>query len=273
MYVIDAWLARQQKAHLCAASNIRAMPETEIPPVLRGDIYFVTSSSAVKRFISHSLANFPKICYNKFEKCKILGSSHEYSSESIQKRGETMEDKRLLRLLHKDPNAGMEQLMDQYAGLVYAVVRGKLSESFCVSSDIEDCVADVFSDFYGKLEKYDPKISSIKSYLCVLARYHAIDVFRKRERQRGEISIDDSESFIQISADERELDEAELRREVLAAVKDLGEPDTSIIIRKYYLGESSKQIARALKLTVSNVDTRTHRALNKLRKLFGGEEV
>lgn len=49
--------------------------------------------------------------------------------------------------------------------------------------------------------------------------------------------------------------------------------DSSIIIRKYYFGESSKKIADALNLTVSNVDTRMHRALNKLRKLFGGKGV
>ena len=104
-----------------------------------------------------------------------------------------------------------------------------------------------------------------------MARRRAIDVFRKRERAHGEISTDDAECFIQLAADERELDEAELRREVLDAVRGLGEPDASIIIRKYYLGESSVQIADALNLTVSNVDTRTHRALNKLRKLFGGE--
>ena len=27
-------------AHLCAASIIRAMPETEIPPAMRGDLYY-----------------------------------------------------------------------------------------------------------------------------------------------------------------------------------------------------------------------------------------
>ena len=37
-----------------------------------------------------------------------------------------MEDKKLLRLLHKDPNAGMEQLLNQYTGLVYTVVKSKL---------------------------------------------------------------------------------------------------------------------------------------------------
>ncbi|MBE7092901.1 MAG: sigma-70 family RNA polymerase sigma factor [Clostridiales bacterium] len=187
-----------------------------------------------------------------------------------------MEDSKLLRLLHKDPSAGMEQLMNQYAGLVYAVVKGKYTGSCYVSTDFEDCVADVFSEFYTELAKYDPKISSIKSYLCVLARYHAIDVARKRVRQRGDFSLDDEDSLLQIADNftiEGDIAEDEIRHEVLSAVKELGEPDSSIIIRKYYFGESSKDIADALKLTVSNVDTRTHRALNKLRKLFGGKEV
>ena len=183
-----------------------------------------------------------------------------------------MDDAKLLRLIRKDPSAGMEQLMDQYAGLIYAVVRGRLAGSYCLSTDIEDCVADVFCEFYAALERYDPTLSSIKSYLCVLARHKAIDLLRKRARQSGDISLDGE---VQIADDdidiESELEERELVREVFDAIKALGEPDTSIIVRKYYLGESSAEIAKALDLTVSNVDTRAHRALNKLRNLFGGE--
>ena len=187
-----------------------------------------------------------------------------------------MEDTKLLRLLHKDPNAGMEQLMNQYAGLVYAVVRGRLADSLYVSSDIEDCVADTFSEFYIDLQKYDPKKSSIRSYLCVLARNNATDLLRKRKKQQGELSTDDSENALQLADTvdiEGEIAEDELRREVLNAIKNLGEPDSSILIRKFYFGESSKDIANALKLTVSNVDTRTHRSLDKLRKIFGGKDA
>ena len=186
-----------------------------------------------------------------------------------------MEDNKLLRLLHKDPNAGMEQLMNQYAGLVYAVVKSKLDDSYYVSSDIEDCVADVFSKFYAELSDYDPKISSIKTYLCVIARNQAINVSKRRNLEGG-ISLDDEQSLLQVADDvmiDSELAEDELRREVIKAVEDLGEPDSSIIFRKFYYGESSKDIAKAVGLTVSNVDTRTHRALNKLRKMFGGNEV
>lgn len=185
-----------------------------------------------------------------------------------------MEDNKLLRLLHKDPNAGMEQLMNQYTGLVYAVVKSKLTDSNSVSSDIEDCVADVFSKFYTELSAYDPEKSSIKSYLCVIARNHAINIAKKRCLS-GKFSLDDEQTLLQFADDvtiESELTEDELRREVIKAVEDLGEPDTSIIFRKFYYGESSKEIAEAIGMTVSNVDTRTHRALEKLRKMFGGNE-
>ena len=186
-----------------------------------------------------------------------------------------MEDNKLLRLLHKDPNAGMEQLMNQYTGLVYAVVKSKLDDSFYLSSDIEDCVADVFSKFYTELSSYDPEMASIKTYLCVIARNQAINVAKKRSREGG-LSIDDEQSLMQVSDDlmiDSELADEEYRRKVIKAVEDLGEPDSSIIFRKYYYGEPSKDIAKAVGLSVSNVDTRTHRALNKLRKLFGGNEV
>ena len=136
-------------------------------------------------------------------------------------------------------------------------------------------MADVFSKFYTELADYDPAKASIKSYLSVIARNHAINVAKKRSLEGG-ISLDDERSLLQIADDvmiDSELADEELRREVIKAVEDLGEPDSSIIFRKYYYGESSKEIAKATGLSVSNVDTRTHRALNKLRKMFGGNEV
>ncbi len=184
-----------------------------------------------------------------------------------------MEDEKLLALLRKDPEAGMERLMDQYAGLVYAVVRGRLPASLCVSTDAEDCVADVFSAFYTRLSDYDPSLSGIRTYLCVLARNIAADCVRKRGKQGEAIPLDDEACLLQL-ADSAPVEECaaeeELRKEVFAAIRALGKPDADILLRKFYLSQSSKEIADALGLTVSNVDTRTHRALNKLRGLFGG---
>ena len=54
-----------------------------------------------------------------------------------------MKDDELLTLLRSDENAGTEALIKQYSGLVYSVVRNILAGK-CDSSEIEDCVTDVF---------------------------------------------------------------------------------------------------------------------------------
>ncbi|MGN0679643.1 MAG: sigma-70 family RNA polymerase sigma factor [Oscillospiraceae bacterium] len=169
-------------------------------------------------------------------------------------------DEEWRELLCGNPEKGLKALMKQYGGLVYAVVKRCLPE-FC-EADVEECAAGVFSEFYLELEKYDPSKGSIKAWLCVIARHNALDFARKNLQSlplEEEIAV--SETTL-----ESNLEEYELRKAVLEAVKSLGEPDREILLRKFYLGESSKQIAAHLKMSVSNVDVRTSRAVDKLRK-------
>ena len=186
-----------------------------------------------------------------------------------------MDDIRLIRLLRRDPDAGMEKLMDMYSGLIYAVAKGKLNGSACISTDVEDVVADTFSEFYLQLDKFDPDMSSIRSYLCVMVRNNAIDLLRKSREAKGAVRVDDEEEVLQIADDyliETALVDEELRRETADAVEKLGEPDTEIIFRKFYLAQSSKEISERLGISVSNVDTRAHRAIAKLRIILGGKK-
>lgn len=55
-------------AHLCAASIIRAMPETEIPPAMRGDLYYAVNTYAklYYPFIGKTLTQYIAMCYHKF---------------------------------------------------------------------------------------------------------------------------------------------------------------------------------------------------------------
>lgn len=180
-----------------------------------------------------------------------------------------MEDEKLLRLLRKDPNKGMEKMIDLYTGVVSAVVKGRLAGFPYYSADIEDCVADTFIKFYEALDSYDPGTACIRTYLCVIARNTAANLTR---RMHPVTTIDDEEAPVEIS-DTSFTDEIAARDtldDVLDAVRALGEPDSDIILRKYYVGQTSKEIAGDLGMTVSNVDTRAHRAIGKLRTIFGG---
>ena len=52
-------------AHLCAASIIRAMPETEIPPAMRGDLYCSYSIFDTDKleFVKEDYSNIPQYFY------------------------------------------------------------------------------------------------------------------------------------------------------------------------------------------------------------------
>ena len=72
-----------------------------------------------------------------------------------------LKDEKILRLLKKEPSAGMDLLIETYGSLVGYIVRHKLS-SVGSEEDVEECVADVFVDFYKQLDKVDQNTSDSK---------------------------------------------------------------------------------------------------------------
>ena len=181
-----------------------------------------------------------------------------------------MQDMELVDLIKKDPNKGLNLLMTEYMGLICTIVRDKLGK-VCDEFEIESCASDVFIDFYNNIDRYSEEKGSVKALLCVVAKRRAIDIFRKRAKEINNISLDDDEGYTQIS-DNTDIEDSYIKKEqkkkLLEAVKSLGSPDSEIIVRKYYMGESSKEIAEKLSLTVNAVDTRTSRALKKLRSII-----
>ena len=96
-----------------------------------------------------------------------------------------MEDGALIKLLHSDKNKGMEQVLKKYTGFVFAIVKSRLCE-VCDSSEIEDCVSDVFIRFSKSFDKYDPQNMqitivgdlfhwTITEYTATDSRYYAVD--------------------------------------------------------------------------------------------------
>jgi RNA polymerase sigma-70 factor (ECF subfamily) len=178
-----------------------------------------------------------------------------------------MNDAQLLALLHNNPSEGLGILMDEYIGLVCVIVKNRLN-SVCAKEDVEECISDVFVAFYEGINKFDLQQGTIKAYLCAIAKKKAINIYLAKLKVINNISIDDE--FIQKSTSDDFLIEEEYltkvnRRILMQAIKDLGEPDHEIIVRKYFFDESSKSISKRLGMTVTAIDSRTSRAIKKLR--------
>ncbi|MBO6061752.1 MAG: sigma-70 family RNA polymerase sigma factor [Clostridia bacterium] len=184
-----------------------------------------------------------------------------------------MKDERLISLLRSDPERGMKKVIDLYGGLVSAVIRGRLSGKLFCHADVEDCAAQTFAEFYLGISRADAENCGVKGRLCVIAKRNALDMLR-RYYSRPQTAPLDGEAVKDIAdpaQPESALVEAEDRAALIAAIRALGRPDSEIILRKYFLGQSSKETAESMGLTVSNVDTRTHRAIKKLQSSLKGE--
>ena len=154
---------------------------------------------------------------------------------------------------------------------VYTIVYGRLSKVGS-KQDVEECVSDVFSEVYQTRKLIDLEKGSLKSYLAVLSKRTAIDAYRKLRKKADGISLDEFDhNWISSDIDvEKIVIDSETGDLLIQEIQALGEPDSQIMIRKYYLGESSKVISKALGIKENTVNKKASRALVKLKQALGG---
>lgn len=183
-----------------------------------------------------------------------------------RKGGICVQDVDLINLFGNSCNEGMNQLISQYSGFVYTIVYSKIS-SVGTQEDAEECAADVFVEFYRSISSFDLSKGSVKAYLSIIAKRIAIARFHVLTKKKlNLISIDDEESPVKEICSEDES--TELRDTLIEAIKLLGEPDCTIISKKYFNNETAKQIAAEIGMNSFSVQKRISRALKKLRKIL-----
>ena len=168
-------------------------------------------------------------------------------------------------LLRRDPERALTQMLSAYSGLVYhaaAAVLGRANHE-----EIEECVSDAFLVVYKSRERLDFSQGSVKAYLCATARNLAINRLNKSAGAK-QVPLDE------LSPSSDKTEDAAIRNmeqeELVGAVLALGEPDSKIILYRYYFNLPSKDIAKLIGIKPNTVDQRLRRAINKLNRLAKG---
>ncbi|OPJ60429.1 sigma-70 family RNA polymerase sigma factor [Clostridium chromiireducens] len=179
-------------------------------------------------------------------------------------------DIELLKLLHDKPEEGLKVMMDSYMALIYTIIFNKLSGTYS-KEDIEECVSDVFFQVFHYKNRIDLEKGSIKAFLAVVAKRKAIDMYRKN-KNNNHIPIEDLPEDLYSMVDDvaNSLLLKESKSVLINAIKSLGEPDSEIVIRKYYLYQSSKDISSDLGIKVNTIDKKVSRCIQKLKNVLGG---
>ncbi|MBR0483981.1 MAG: sigma-70 family RNA polymerase sigma factor [Oscillospiraceae bacterium] len=178
-----------------------------------------------------------------------------------------MTEQELRMLLRHSPEKGQRKLFELYHRYVYTIV-WQILGNIASREDTEEIVSDIFAEIFLHLDSvYE---GSLKGYISTISRRTAIDAFRKFSRQKPNFSIDD-ETFQEIPDNiniTQSFEDSEQARALLEAVLQLGEPDSQILIQKYYYNRNSSEIAQTLHMNPVAVRMRSSRALKRLRKIL-----
>ena len=174
--------------------------------------------------------------------------------------GETSE---LITKLNKHDPEALSEVFHLYSKLIWAVASGILSGSeACSREDVEECVCDTFFSLWEHPEKYDSGRGSLRSYLCLVARSRALNLYSIKNKNAvlylEDIPNEAKEEFSQ------PVDYGELYTEI----RNLTEPTRSILIRRYFYEEKPRVIADKMSLPVKEVENRLYRAKHKLSSIL-----
>jgi RNA polymerase sigma-70 factor (ECF subfamily) len=142
---------------------------------------------------------------------------------------------------------------------VYAYVASLLRDR----SAAEDVAAQAFERAYSKRAKFSERRGSPEAWLFGIARNAALDELRRRKRRA---SLESEPEDVWSPGPDEEADRAFRRDEVRQALSTLDPRDRDLVALKFAGGLSNAEIAGVLRISESNVGTRLHRAVEKLRK-------
>jgi RNA polymerase sigma-70 factor, ECF subfamily len=142
---------------------------------------------------------------------------------------------------------------------VYAYVASMLRDR----SAAEEVTAQAFERAYRKRSTYRPGRGSAEAWLFGIARNAALDELRRLKR-RATLDVEPEDVYSDPPEDHAD---AIVRREtVRAALAELEAHERELVALKFHAGLSNAEIASLLGLSESNVGTRLHRTMEKLRR-------
>lgn len=163
-------------------------------------------------------------------------------------------------VLHRDERV-METVINHYSRLLWRVCAAVLQHSGG-TQEIEECVADVFVYLWQHPQSYDPSRSTLKTYLCMIARSRATDAYRRLSRRRT-LSLEQAQGILEADRQDGLLEQ---REALEAALGRLEQQDRDMVMRRYVDCQKPAQIALALGLSSRQVQNRLYRIRMQLRR-------
>ncbi len=176
-----------------------------------------------------------------------------------------MEQNWIPRLKAGDPCA-LPDIMQSCTGYVYTILQN-ISRNQLSKEDLEELTADVFIQLWRSRERLCEDMP-LSPYLAAITRNCAKNRFRSMGKHPPirqsieDLMLSDPTDLCQ------DAEQHEAFGWLIRGMDTLNKPEQELIIRFYFYGEKTSEIAKALHLTDAAVRIRLHRSRRKLRKFM-----
>jgi RNA polymerase sigma-70 factor (ECF subfamily) len=182
-----------------------------------------------------------------------------------------MNDLHAIRRLKSGDIGGLELLVARYQAKA-------IRTAFLVTHDepmAEDVVQDVFVRFFERADCFDETRpfgpyfmrSVVNTALNMVQREKKGNCFREEDASELEALLDKAASI------DDQVESANLNRQILEALSKLPPRQRAVIVQRYYLEMSEKEMAEALDAPTGTVKWLLNKARNRLRSLLGSERM
>ena len=157
----------------------------------------------------------------------------------------------------------LEALYDRYGRPAYSLARRILADEALA----QDVVQEVFLSLWRDAERFDARRGTVATYLLSMTHHRAVDAVRREEHLRRRRTSDE---LLELRPDpgpgvEAEVEAADRRAEVRAALRDLPPAQRDALALAYFGGYTQREVASLVGVPLGTVKTRMAAGMRKLR--------
>lgn len=179
-----------------------------------------------------------------------------------------MKDADLYNGIKAHDEAVFREFIDTYINLFYKIAI-KVMLPVCSEDDIDDCISDSLSYIWFHIREHNPDKCSFRNWCSIIVHSRACNHLRcaKRiDKKREKVTSYLLSGQSHISSAEDEFFSELLFQNIRKCIFELSFPSNEIMIRRYIYGQPTKEISKALNLSIKQVENYLFKAKQKIRK-------
>lgn len=170
----------------------------------------------------------------------------------------------LVEQLKRKNTFALDYLVDTYSNLLYKVIYNVLI-NYGDKGLIEECLNDVLLSIWNNSSMFSGSPEKFVHWICVIAKYKAIDYQRKISKSKETVDINDCVIINELTTEDKILAN-ENQMELIRYINQMEELDKRIFMMRFYLEENINDIAVKLGVSRNVVDTRLSRGKKLLKQ-------